>query len=461
MATVSQVLRTNIENAINELKEFGYNIVDKVKVKALGGGEYRIWCGTWDYLPSSKDALDAGLMYEMVKNFIEWTIDLDVDDIKTVGSHYLGSHHSYSLVAGEAEGSFVEDAIQSINCRMDNYENSTLAQFWDSGYSELQAALEEIIDGSGLVVYHRKGKDWTIAPQLSAFETPVYILDEDRDINEDWYHSVEGQMTHSTEGLEEKVEKLASLIQSTKDGLELDGIAVKFVRKTCSMESFLSIYLDEDALRDTAFEFCNNYYQENDSGTGRLSGFNGDFPNFEDRETFEEFLKEFDMFKHQPEMAMKESDKLYKLGKKLGFHTQFEFGKDTVSVEFVVGEEEYSVHVDANEFEEHDRKWMEVYRQVVIPQVNRRRFLSQLSSIKQQVGSDLKSFAKKVWVRFEDSLTAGNCRSGSEYFMRRHNISLESLGAIRGDWLLEMENTEFTQRIIYSVAVQHPELLEA
>ncbi len=461
MATVTQVLRTNIDNAINELKEFGYKIVEKVKVKALGGGEYRIWCGTWDYLPSSEDATDEDAMHKMVKNFIEWTTDLDIENIKTVGSHYLGSHHDYSLVAGDADGYFVENAIQSIDCRIENYENSTLADFWSSEYSELQAALEEIIDGSGLVVYHRKGKDWTIAPQLSAFEASVYILDEDRDINEDWYHSVTGEMTCSITGLEEKVEKLASFIQSTKDDLELRGIIYKFVTKACSMESFLSVYLDEDALRDTAFEFCNNYYQENNTGMKMNIGFNGDLPDVEDRETFEEFLKEFEMFKHQPELALKDSSKLYRLGEKLGFYTQFEFSKDTVSVEFVVGEEEYSVHVDANEFDEHDLNWMTVYRQVVIPQVNRRRFLAQLSSIKRQIGGDLKSFAKKVWVRFEDSLTAGNCRSGSEYFMRRHNISLESLGAIRGDWLLEMENTEFTQRIIYSAAAQHPELLEA
>lgn len=461
MATVSQVLRTNIENAITELKEFGYKIVDKVKVKALGEGEYRIWCGDWDYLPSAKDVLEESSMHIMVENFVEYVTDLDLDNIKTVGSHYSGTYHDYSLVAGESDGHYAANSVMSIDCRIDNYDDSALSLFWENGYDELKIELERVIEGTGLVVFHRKGKDWTIAPQLSELNIPVYILDEDRDIDEDWYHSVDGPITHSTKGLEEKVKELALLIHSTKDNLELEGIQLKFVRKLSSMESFLPNYLDEDEVRDTAIEFCYQYYQDNNTGLCGNKGFNGDLPDVNSRETFEEFLKEFDVFKHQPEMALKDSSKLYRLGEKLGFHTQLEFAMDTVSVEFVVGEEEFSVHIDSNEFEEHDCNWSEVYRQVVLPQVNRRRFLAKMSSIKQKFGDNLKGFAKHVWVRFEDSLTAGNCRAGSEYFLSRHNISLERLGAIRGDWLLEMENTEFTQRIIYSIAAQHPELLEA
>lgn len=451
MATVSQVLRTNIENAINELKEFNYNVKEKVKVKALGGGEYRIWCGTWDYEASAEDVLDEDLMHDMVLSFTEWAIGAEVGNIATVNSRDYGSYHNYSLVAGDADDDFSSDVIETIDGKISNYNTSAVEIFWDHHYSDLVLNLDEVIGDSPLVVYHRKGKDWHIAPELSYIEIPVYVLDEYREINEDHYHRVEGEIAHSTEGLEEKIAEIASMIRSSKDNVEIEGVAKSLLYKTSSMESFLTDFIDEEEVEMAARDFCYRYYQEN----------NKEFPDYTNHEVFTEFLGEFDMFKHQPELALIGSSKLYRLGEKLGFYTQFEFSNDTVSVEFVVGEEEYSIHVDANEFEEHDLNWMTVYRQVVIPQVNRRRFLAQLSSIKRQIGGDLKSFAKKVWVRFEDSLIAGNCRFGSENFLRRHNISLESLGAIRGDWLLEMESTVFTQRIIYSAAAQHPELLEA
>jgi hypothetical protein len=150
---------------------------------------------------------------------------------------------------------------------------------------------------------------------------------------------------------------------------------------------------------------------------------------------------------------------LYRLGEKLGFHSQFDFNGEGVAVEFIVGEEEYSVHVDANEFEECDRDWKTVLREYVIPQVARRRLIANQNALKEKIGNNLKEYASKLWVRFKDSIQAGNCQFGSEQFVKRHHLDLNKLGAIRGDYLLELEETEFTKRVIYSLAIQHSEEL--
>lgn len=445
--TVGQLLKLNIQSAISALGEFNYEVKDKVKVKALGNGEYRVWCGNWDYLPSKEDVFDYSSMYNMVESFIEWHAEVDVE---TVGNTWR--HDGYSIIAGEGEDdSLSADTLADIDCRMMNYDESELDLFW-SDIDGFASELNDIIDNSNLVVYHRKGKKWSIAPEVGQIEVSFFYFDEERDVEESSDY-IEGYVAFHVDGYDEKVKKLESMIQGAKDDLELRCIASMLHRKLSSLESFLPDYLDDELVRDKAFEFCYKYYQENNGGPGWNNGFKGDFPDFEDRDTFLEFMQEFDQFKHQPELAIKDSMKLYKLGQKLNFEASFDLNSDTIALEFMVNEQ-YSVHITANEFEECDCNWMDVYREYVLPNVQRRITLDKMEAIKSKVGANLKEYAKNFWVRFEDSLQSGNCLFGSENFIKRHNISLEKLGAIRGDMLLELENSSFTQRIIFALAAK-------
>lgn len=455
MATVREVLRKNLEAAKVQLEFFGFT-PGKIRIKPIGGGEYRCWCDVggsgWEDVVDADDAFKGYAMEGLMRSFIEAFTTME----PTVVNEW-GSYHDYRHVAGEDTGMLAE-AVETIDCRMMHYEEHELEMFWATDAVEfIPDRLDEIIGDAPLVVYHRKGKDWCVAPRIDHFDVAVYYLDGDRNVR--CWTQIEGCMQHNVEETE-RVQACSRFIQGCKDDLEIRCIALRLTRKAVSMETFIPELGDKETLREKAFDFCCNYYQKNNSGVGWNRGFNGDFPVVSDRETFVGFLREVGAFKHQPESALKDSMKLYRLGEKFGFVTRFDFSsEESVAVEFLF-EDSYSIHVDANEFEEHDCNWIEVYREVVRPQVQRRKEIEKMNALKAKVGKNLKEVAKKLWVRFKDSIDAGNCVFGSTEFIKRHQISLEKLGAIRGDALLELEDTEFTRRIIYALSAKHPEVLE-
>lgn len=457
MATVRQVLRKNLEEAVYFLANFNWD-AGKVKVKALGNDLYKVWTtkSTWEKEVSKEDVFDGDLMENMIRELIESFDTLEPDIV----NEQWGSYHDYSFVAGEDSG-FLGESVKEIDCRMHNYDEGELDIFWAfDAVDFIPEQLKEIIQDAPIVVYHRKGKDWRVSPLVESFDCEVFYLDED-DRSMEYWTQMEGKMLHNIEDFSEEVSACVNFIQGCKDDLELKCIARKLIKKAEAMNPFITNAFNEDVLIDNAFNFCSEFYQSNNTGTGWNTGFNGDFPDITDKETFEDFLITFEDFKHQPEMALKDSMKLYRLGEKIGFEASFDFSSDdSVSVEFLV-EEAYSVHVSGEEFECHNYDWMKVYREEVLPQVQRRKIIAQMDAVKAKVGSNIKQVARKLWVGFNDSLQAGNCYFGSNEFIKRHHISLEKLGAIRGDWLLEMEDTDFTRRIILSLAAQKPEVLEA
>ncbi len=56
--------------------------------------------------------------------------------------------------------------------------------------------------------------------------------------------------------------------------------------------------------------------------------------------------------------------------------------------------------------------------------------------------------ASRVFVSVEDSLKSGNCKFGTDNFISRHGIDLNKIGGIRGDYLLNIEKSNFTTRAV-------------
>ena len=56
--------------------------------------------------------------------------------------------------------------------------------------------------------------------------------------------------------------------------------------------------------------------------------------------------------------------------------------------------------------------------------------------------------ASRVFISVEDSLKSGNCKFGTETFIARHGIDLNKIGGIRGDYLLNIEKSNFTTRAV-------------
>ena len=56
--------------------------------------------------------------------------------------------------------------------------------------------------------------------------------------------------------------------------------------------------------------------------------------------------------------------------------------------------------------------------------------------------------ASRVFVSVEDSLESGNCKFGTMQFISKHGIDLNKIGGIRGDYLLNIEKSNFTTRAV-------------
>lgn len=64
-----------------------------------------------------------------------------------------------------------------------------------------------------------------------------------------------------------------------------------------------------------------------------------------------------------------------------------------------------------------------------------------------RISSELTSLAARVWVCPGDSIASGNCIPGTRRWMTAHGIP-EGVGAVRGDYVLELENSTETRRAV-------------
>jgi hypothetical protein len=71
----------------------------------------------------------------------------------------------------------------------------------------------------------------------------------------------------------------------------------------------------------------------------------------------------------------------------------------------------------------------------------KRAALAALKERRDQAKAILATRPHTVWVSLASSYAAGNCRQGTDAFLREHGIDREKVGAIRADALLEMDPT--------------------
>ena len=63
--------------------------------------------------------------------------------------------------------------------------------------------------------------------------------------------------------------------------------------------------------------------------------------------------------------------------------------------------------------------------------------------------------ASRVFVGIDDSIGSGNCQYGTTQFIVKHHIDTKKIGGIRGDVLLQMENSNFTKRAVNHAIITH------
>jgi len=69
--------------------------------------------------------------------------------------------------------------------------------------------------------------------------------------------------------------------------------------------------------------------------------------------------------------------------------------------------------------------------------------------------------AKNVFVSVEDSISSGNCKSGTNQFCSTHGIDTSRVGGVRGDVILGYDYSNFTRRAVIKAIARHKELTRA
>ena len=451
--TKSQVIRKNLSYAADALNAFGYK-TGAIKVKAFGQGiiNASVDGTSFDENVEESEVFEGWKMEKLVQDFI-----LSVVDTLDEETHWnvLGER----LMVGNFDRVYPKKFIHCVDCRMFNYDEDTVCNFWaEDAKGSVPNSINEMIGDLPLAVFHRKGKDWYIASRVERFSSEIYVLDAGEKGLE-YYGELTGNLKYFvSDEMNAVASKLKQHIEMIKDGLELHCLTEKFASKILTMNPFLEKDLNRKDILFPVYQALEEIYR-NKSVNRLFDGFHGAFADLSDGDDFVNVASFLDLFKRQPELSIVNAKDLIKLSERLGLEARFEFSYQfEVSVVFRTPES-YVIHVSPEEFSDCNRDWSQTLRKKVLPLWKKRIEIDALSSLKKQIGRDLNGYARKVWVRFEDSLKSGNCLSGSLGFCNRNNIDLGRLGAIRGDWLLEMEDTEYTRRVIYSLLNQKPGLV--
>lgn len=469
MATKTQVIRKNLSQISSDLASEAHFPLKKLKVKAIGNDQYEVKYGDRDIATvDGQECFSWQAMNALCESFIESLTEINP---KAAGAgSFRGGNAS---VYGEDNLDRVaEDYLFKVDCRMTNYDHSEIDLFWSlDAVDHVPERLKEInADSHPLSVYHYKGKDWYVSADIVNLAYEVYALDEEtREIEYESCEEVE-VLCYVSDAAQAVADEMAKFIKSTKDDLELRCVASKIEDRVKSLATFFEstqikvVRTDadgnqhtyendlEDIVREHAFDYVSEHYEANKEAKGwRTSGFFGEILEPDD-ETVTAFLKAT-----YPDLKIVNQSKMEKFAAKLGFEWSFDFTEKVTwnrtelhdSIKFTNKENSRDhYHVSSEEFEECGRDWKVVFRDVVQPMVQRRAMQEIDRIIKTKLQGRLKEVAEHVWVTFTDSIKAGNCEFGSRQFVERNHINLNELGAIRGDALLEMEDSDFTRRII-------------
>lgn len=365
--------------------------------------------------------------------------DIDYDDsIKSFKSDSNGNYWDgdYILKHGNNLCEIQSDCIY-FDGRMDNYNNSVMDYYeFDEG-----ECLKDIDPEETICVYNRKYKDWYIGYSLNQKYMNISYKEIGYDYDKDDCEEEELFFITYKENKE--------LLDKVKDFLKTE-------KETLEMESYIENELDEDYdYRDTSFSIPSLEFVFEDLADLKdqirdnidwdyskiKSNFQKTLSDLLDKAILidEKFIATINGSKY------KQLRKLYKLGKVMDFElvkTAVSSEDSNISWAIKRGDEEY--HFSPLSLIYSDEKGEQDIREFAENAISclERRRIEKLSE------KELYEKASRVFVSVEDSLKSGNCKFGTDSFISRHGIDLSKIGGIRGDYLLNIEKSNFTTRAV-------------
>lgn len=329
------------------------------------------------------------------------------------------------------------DYAEFFNGRMGNYNESVMSHFeFDEG-----EYLKYIDPEEDIFVYHRKSKDWYVGYSLNSRDMTLSYKRDDYNYDKDDCEEDEVVVLIYKEDTA-KLQKVMDFLKIEKEDLEVD--------------SYIKNELDEDyEYRDTSFSVPSLEFVFEDLADLKdqiRDNIDWDYSNIkfnfqktlnhliDDKlEIDEKFIVIINGFKY------KQLRKLYKLGKVMDFElvkTAVSSEDSNISWAIKRGDEEYHFSpLSLIYFDEKGEQDVKEFAENALHAIEKRT-IAKLSE------KELYEKASRVFISVEDSLKSGNCKFGTETFIVRHGIDLNKIGGIRGDYLLNIEKSNFTTRAV-------------
>ena len=359
-----------------------------------------------DSFESQKDFVEA--LYRLKGYEVEWDEDylINLDDYKYKRADYE-IVHGYPLVVDDAE---------YFDGRSYEYCNLELEDFWNYFDGDV---FDYIDPDRDITVYHRKGKDWYVAPAVEEIEITLYYKNDDGE--EDWEVQIAYIYKENKELVDKALNTLseikASLIMWSKVDIDL-GLAPDY---TSDAGEIANLYIIDNEYNQDRWDARSDISQYFDKAENNYELAYHMF--LEDNLDEREYL--FGKYKHLPmarEMFDKKGMKITHQDHK-GYPYVVEYKNELYH--FYLGE---LYKVSPQDFV----KDVSEKLQKRIQEKLAKRYIYQNAS--------------KVFVSVKDSLDSGNCKFGTQEFVQKHKIDTTKIGGVRGDVLLEMVDKDESNR---------------
>ena len=417
------------------------------------------------YFSLSKYKLDKDGQTQMVLDFLEkiegkklygdfenTEYDYDCDCMEF--SFRNGDYCNGDYLQFHGSSSYVEDTGDCvyIDGRVSNYNETILDEFWAFGPDE-GGWLDELDPNDSIAVYARKGKDWYIGYTLYSRDFSISYK-EDGEIIED--EPFEPLFYKPNKQL---LKKVVDVVKSWKNDTETksyvynqfdenyDSSVVNFQVAEMLFEDindFRNEVIDNIQKWDVSTiedEFFEAYHKVVDKKVNIL-----------DDKTVEVVYTPFVFESEEPYIKkFNHLKKMNRFGKVLGFEVIHSSVGTSETKAYAIKKDNEEYHFDILHIVAKDISGEQTLREAIEDMLEalEKRKLEMLEQ------KELFEKASRVFVGIEDSIESGNCKFGTNEFIRRHHINTSKIGGIRGDELLKIENTTLTKRAVQYAIMEH------
>lgn len=319
------------------------------------------------------------------------------------------------------------DEIEKIDGRIyeDNEDGDAIREFWESEDINVDYIDKELDPNGNVAVFHRKRKDWYVSPVVEEEEIEFAFYDSvyrKRETEVEYIYFVQVRDLEAEKRVTLEIERM---VEETKERALFNG-AIK-EDEDSGLLHFLGIEERYEAreLIDELVDECSSQMTRWEIVKGNLF-------------SVDENMISSSVLTGKKFTALA---KLHRLAKLIGGDIRKTNLVGSTQEAWCLKKDDQEFHFDLPEFLFSIEQGEDTIRGFL------KRADKAINS-RGEVDSEVLKNASSVFVSIEDSIIAGNCKTGTMEMVRRMKINPAVTGGIRGDVLLEKRDDAFTRRAV-------------